>query len=54
MPQPGGTIYCGGAVRCAKNAKDTFRYLEVTNSGTTPDDVLGVLGKGMTETEEYA
>jgi Succinate dehydrogenase/fumarate reductase, flavoprotein subunit len=54
MPQPGGVSICsGGAVRCAEDADDAFKYLKATNSGTTPDDVLRVLAVGMTEAEDY-
>ena len=54
MPQPGGVSICsGGAVRCAEDPEDAFKYLKATNSGTTPDDVLRVLAEGMTQAEEY-
>src|SRR5580693_1709756 len=48
MPQPGGISICsGGAVRCAGDADDAFAYLQATNAGTTPDDVLRALAEGM-------
>ncbi len=52
MPQPGGISICsGGAVRCARDANDAFSYLQATNAGTTPDDVLKVLAEGMVSAE---
>ena len=54
MPQPGGISICsGGAVRCAGNADDAFSYLQATNAGTTPDDVVRVLAEGMVAAEAY-
>jgi succinate dehydrogenase/fumarate reductase flavoprotein subunit len=54
MPQPGGISICsGGAVRCARNADDAFSYLQATNAGTTPYDVLKVLAEGMVSAESY-
>src|ERR1700693_6094104 len=54
MPQPGGISICsGGAVRCAATAEDAFSYLQATNAGTTPDDVLRVLADGMVAAESY-
>ncbi|HEY3643365.1 MAG TPA: FAD-binding protein [Xanthobacteraceae bacterium] len=54
MPQPGGISICsGGAVRCAGNADDAFSYLQATNAGTTPDDVLRALADGMVAAESY-
>ncbi len=54
MPQPGGISICsGGAVRCARDADDAFSYLQATNAGTTPDDVLKVLAEGMVSAESY-
>jgi glycine/D-amino acid oxidase-like deaminating enzyme len=54
MPDPGGLSICsGGAVRCAESAEDAFAYLRATNSGATPDDVLGALAEGMAKAESY-
>ncbi len=50
MPDPGGISICSfGGVRTAKNAGAALKYLERTNGGTTPIEVLGVLAQGMTE-----
>src|SRR5579862_2001643 len=52
MPQPGGISICsGGAVRCATDAEAAFAYLQATNAGTTPDDVLRALADGMATAE---
>ena len=54
MPDPGGLSICsGGGVRCATDADDAFAYLQATNAGATPDDVLRVLANGMAEAEDY-
>jgi succinate dehydrogenase/fumarate reductase flavoprotein subunit len=54
MPQAGGISICsGGAVRCASDADDAFAYLQATNAGTTPDDVLRALADGMGSAESY-
>jgi succinate dehydrogenase/fumarate reductase flavoprotein subunit len=54
MPQAGGISICsGGAVRCASDADDAFAYLQATNAGTTPDDVLRALADGMVSAESY-
>ena len=50
MPNPGGiSILSGGGVGIAHDAEGAFRYLKRTCNGTTPDDVLWPLAKGMTE-----
>ena len=50
MPHPGGiSILSGGGVGIAHDAEGAFRYLKRTCNGTTPDDVLWPLAKGMTE-----
>ena len=44
MPDPGGISICsGGGLRIASDAQAAFTYLQATNAGTTPDDVLQVL-----------
>ena len=51
---PGGiSITSGGNVRTAENADDAFAYLQATNAGTTPDDVLRVLAGGLTRVQAY-
>ena len=51
---PGGLSICSyGAVRSARDAEGAFAYLEATNDGRTPDDVLRVLAQGMCELEGY-
>ena len=50
MPHPGGvSILSGGGVAFARNADGAFAYLKRTCNGTTPDDVLRSLAKGMVE-----
>ena len=52
--QPGGLSICSyGAVRSASDPEKAFQYLKTTNDGRTPDDVVRVLAKGMTEIESY-
>jgi len=54
MADPGGISICsGGNVRTAEDADQAFDYLKVTCAGTTPDHVLRVLAKGMTEVPAY-
>lgn len=54
MPDPGGISVCsGGNIRVADDAEKAFAYLKATNAGTTPDDVLQVLAKGMTQVPAY-
>jgi len=51
---PGGISICSyGAVRSAMKADDALKYLKITNSGRTPDDVLTTLATGMSEMEAY-
>lgn len=51
---PGGLSICSyGAVRSARDPELAFQYLEATNDGRTPNDVLRVLAKGMSEVEAY-
>ncbi len=53
-PVPGGISICSyGAVRSARDANLAFQYLQATNDGRTPDDVLRVLAEGMSEIESY-
>ena len=50
MPHPGGiSILSGGGVAFARNAQGAFAYLKRTCNGTTPDEVLWPLAKGMVE-----
>jgi succinate dehydrogenase/fumarate reductase flavoprotein subunit len=54
MPDPGGiSITSGGNVRIVGDAEEGFRHLQATNSGTTPDDVLRALARGMREMPAY-
>src|SRR5688572_33149246 len=54
MQDPGGISICaGGGLRVAKNFDDAYAYLRETNAGTTPDDVLEVIAKGMITLPEY-
>lgn len=54
MPDPGGISICaGGGVRIAMDFHDAFAYLQATNDGTTPDDVLEVIARGMSTLEPY-
>ena len=47
---PGGISICSaGGLRIAENSDAAFAYLQATCGGKTPDDVLRVLAKGMTE-----
>ncbi|WP_089721057.1 FAD-dependent oxidoreductase [Candidatus Entotheonella palauensis] len=53
MPDPGGISICsGGGLRVASDARAAFAYLQATNAGTTPDEVLQVLAEGMVELPE--
>jgi len=48
MPDPGGISVCSaGGLRVAEDAGEAFAYLQATNAGTTPDDVLRRLAQGM-------
>ncbi len=50
MPDPGGISICsGGGLRVANDASSAFAYLQATNAGTTPDDVLRTLAEEMVE-----
>lgn len=54
MLDPGGISICaGGGVRIAKDADKAFAYLNETNDGRTPEDILKVFAQGMTELEAY-
>ena len=54
MQDPGGISICaGGGLRIAQDFGEAFAYLRETNAGTTPDDVLEVMARGMTEIEVY-
>ena len=51
---PGGLSICSyGAVRSAHDPEQAFNYLQTTNGGRTPDDVVRVLANGMCELEAY-
>jgi succinate dehydrogenase/fumarate reductase flavoprotein subunit len=51
---PGGLSICSyGAVRSARDPEQAFQYLQATNGGRTPDDVLRALAQGMSEIESY-
>lgn len=46
--RPGGISICSaGGVRIARDADAAFRYLQVTNAGTSPDGTLRALADGM-------
>lgn len=50
MPNPGGlSILSGGGVAFARNAESALEYLKRTCNGTTPDEVLWPVAKGMVE-----
>ncbi len=52
-PDPGGISICSyGAIRGAHDADDAFAYLQATNAGRTPDDVLRTLADGMATVEQ--
>ena len=51
---PGGLSICSyGAVRSAHEPTAAFQYLQTTNGGRTPDDVIRALADGMCELEDY-
>ncbi|MFQ5903599.1 MAG: FAD-binding protein [Candidatus Binatia bacterium] len=50
MPHPGGiSILSGGGVAFARNADSAFKYLKRSCNGTTPDEVLWPVAKGMVQ-----
>ncbi len=50
MPHPGGiSILSGGGIAFARNADSAFKYLKRSCNGTTPDEVLWPMAKGMIE-----
>ena len=54
MPDPGGiSITSGGNVRIVDDEEEGFRHLQATNDGTTPDDVLRALARGMRQMPDY-
>ena len=54
MPNPGGiSILAGGGIATAVDANKAFEYLQHTNAGRTPDDVLRALAEGMTEMKDF-
>ena len=54
MPNPGGiSILAGGGIATAMDEEKAFEYLQHTNAGRTPDDVLRALAKGMTEMKDF-
>ncbi|MBC7782005.1 MAG: FAD-dependent oxidoreductase [Proteobacteria bacterium] len=51
---PGGLSICSyGAVRSAHDPAQAFAYLQTTNAGRTPDEVVRQLADGMCELEAY-
>jgi len=51
---PGGLSICSyGAVRSAHDPAEAFAYLQATNGGRTPDEVIRALADGMCELEDY-
>ena len=54
LSHPGGiSITAGGGVRVAEDAEKAFTYLQQTNDHRTPDDVLEVFARRMTELPAY-
>jgi succinate dehydrogenase/fumarate reductase flavoprotein subunit len=54
MPHPGGiSILSGGGIAFARNANSAFQYLKRTCNGTTPDEVLWPVARGMVEILEW-
>ena len=54
MPHLGGISICaGGGLRLSDNRDAAFAYLQATNDGTTPDDVLHAFVDGMFELHDY-
>src|SRR5690242_15150472 len=54
MQDPGGISICaGGGLRVAQSFENAYAYLQATNAGTTPDDVLEVIARGMTTLTPY-
>ncbi len=54
MPSPGGISICaGGGLRISNDRNEAFKYLQATNGGTTPDDILAVFADGMVTMEAY-
>jgi succinate dehydrogenase/fumarate reductase flavoprotein subunit len=50
QPEPGGISVCSaGGIRATTDAEGAFAYLQATNAGTTPPDVLRRLAEGMAE-----
>ncbi len=51
---PGGLSICSyGAVRSAHDPEQAFAYLQTTNGGRTPDEVVRALADGMCGLEAY-
>lgn len=54
MADPGGISVCaGGGLRLSRDRDAAFAYLQATNDGTTPDDVIQAFVDGMFEVEEF-
>jgi len=54
MQDPGGISICAaGGLRISDNRDAAFAYLQATNAGTTPDDVLRTIADGMVDLEDY-
>src|SRR4051812_37216223 len=54
MLDPGGISICaGGGLRVTKSFESALAYLEATNAGTTPRDLLETFARELTTLEEY-
>ena len=54
MRFPGGISICaGGGIRYSVDADETFKYLQATNDGRTPDDVLRCFAEHMVGLDSY-
>ena len=54
MPFPGGiSILAGGGITTARDADAAFGYLQSTNAGTSPDNVLRALADGMASIHKF-
>jgi succinate dehydrogenase/fumarate reductase flavoprotein subunit len=54
MPDPGGISICaGGGLRLSTDRDDAYAYIEATNDGAAPEDVLQAFVDGMFEVEDF-
>jgi succinate dehydrogenase/fumarate reductase flavoprotein subunit len=54
MPHSGGiSILSGGGIAFARSAESAFKYLKRTCNGTTPDEVLWPVARGMVEVIDW-